>query len=145
MPALIVLAFITGACGSTTALSPAEQLKADAAQQYEKLDSTYFDASHAAVEKGKATGGADGYVEAMNGLADANSAFFRGLEQITFPADDKADVDALKTVTVKIETETLLEVKNAGSTTIADDLGVRNDADRALRRDLGLDPSEVPS
>jgi len=46
---------------------------------------------------------------------------------------------------VKIETETLLEVKSVGSTSLVADLDARNVADRKLRTDLGLDRSEVPN
>ena len=132
------------ACGET-ALSPAEQLKRQAAEQFETLDSTYFTASNAAVQQGKKTSGEAGYRQTMGGLSDANHAFFQGLKAITFPTEDEADVQALLEVTVKIETETLLESHNAGSTLIVSDLDTRNAADRKLRGDLGLDPSEVPS
>lgn len=142
---LVLAVVVLAACGGSAPLSPAEQLKQDAAQQFENIDSRYFDDSHAAVEAGKKTGGEAGYVETMNGLADANHAFFQGLKAITFPSEDQADVRALLDVTVKIETETLLEVKAVGSTSLVSDLDARNAADRSLRKDLGLDPAEIPS
>jgi hypothetical protein len=67
------------------------------------------------VQAGKKTGGEAGFKQTMDGLADANHPFFQGLKMIEFPPEDEADVKALEEVTVKIETETLLEVKRAGN------------------------------
>ena len=67
------------------------------------------------------------------------------MKKIEFPPSDADDVQAMLEVTVKIETETLLEVRNPTTTSLVSDLDTRNAADRKLRGDLGLDPAEVPS
>lgn len=126
-----------------TATNSGDTLAANAATKFEALDNTYFKDSQAATAKGQTTA-SDAYQQAMNGLADADHAFALGFEQIPFPDSAMADATALLAATVLIETDVLLEAQTPGSTNFLTDLGTRNAADRKLRGDIGLDPSEVP-
>lgn len=150
----IVVGFLTSTCalalvascggGSPTSSDP---VKAAAATKFEALDSAYFKASSAAVAKGR-TIVPDAFVQAMNGIADANHAFAQRLLDIPFPSADQADAKTLLAATVQVETDAVLLGSNgnvAGSSALGTDLDHRNAADRQLRKDLGLDPNEAPA
>jgi hypothetical protein len=141
--AVLLLLGCDSAAQSTVTTSPTDSLTAQAATQFEKLDNTYFAASQAATAIGK-TIAPDAYQQAMNGMADANHALAQGLQQIPFPDNAKAEAIALRAATVLVETDTLIESQSPGSSNLLNDLDTRNAADKKLRGDLGLDPSEVP-
>lgn len=143
---LIVILAIIGSISSSPS-SSRDQLRTAAAARFERLDSTYFKDSQAALAKGH-TIAPDAYQQAMLSLADANHAFAQGLQQIPFPDSAKNDATALLNATVQDETDATLEAARfgtVGADKISADFDVRNAADRQLRKDLGLNVSEVPA
>jgi hypothetical protein len=120
-----------------------DPLKAAAAASFEKLDNTYFAASQAALAKRK-TIAPDATQQAINGLVDANHAFVQGLQDIPFPDGAKADATSLLDASVQVEADVVL-LAQTGNSPLSTDLDKRNAADRVLRKNLGLDPNEVPA
>lgn len=148
--ALVALVFMC-ACGSTASVTPSPTadpaLRAAAAQAYSAA-AAKANAAKATLQAGPCTQSDNASLKACSsGLATAEQSFANDLLKISFPADARADADALIAIDKRVIAEEVSFANSANPQADATDFSAIESDDKllaaavaAVRRDLGLAP-----